>query len=234
MEEFHYYNMFETKGFEYILTIVFFALLIPFWMILNKKRRISHQLQKAAGVLNAKRLALPQGVYHSPGHTWMHLLKSGKARVGLSGLLVKITGNVQIIPLKAAGDMTQKGEIIAVLKQNDKTINIVSPLTGKILHYPEIDSENLLTDPYGKGWLMEIEPTAWIVETQAYFLADKVTHWAEKEIVRFKDFLAETMPKHDSSLAAHTLQDGGELREYCLTDLSKEVWADFDVLFVNV
>lgn len=234
MEESFYHNIYETKGVEYLVTVAFFLLLVPFWIILNKKRRVSHQLQKAAGILNAQKLAMPQGVYHSPGHTWMHLLKSGKARVGLSGLLVKITGNVEITPMKASGEMTRKGEVVAVLKQKDKTINIVSPLTGKILHFPEIDSETLLTDPYGKGWLIEIEPSAWIVETQAYYLADTVTLWAEREIVRFKDFLATAMPKHDPSLAVNALQDGGELREYCLTDLPKELWTDFDTQFVNV
>jgi len=39
MEPFTYYNLFETKGIEYIATIIFFVLLIPFWLILNKKPR---------------------------------------------------------------------------------------------------------------------------------------------------------------------------------------------------
>ena len=37
MEQFVYHNLFETKGIEYLITIAFFALLVPFWLFLNKK-----------------------------------------------------------------------------------------------------------------------------------------------------------------------------------------------------
>lgn len=46
MEPFSYYNLFETKGMEYIVTIVFFILLIPFWLILNKKPAVKRKDRK--------------------------------------------------------------------------------------------------------------------------------------------------------------------------------------------
>ena len=37
MEGFSYNNIFETKGIEYLAIIAFFAILIPFWLLLNKQ-----------------------------------------------------------------------------------------------------------------------------------------------------------------------------------------------------
>lgn len=46
MDGFSYHNIFETKGLEYLAIVVFFAILIPFWMILNKQVKISKEIQK--------------------------------------------------------------------------------------------------------------------------------------------------------------------------------------------
>ena len=44
MEQFTYNNIFETKGIEYLLIIGFFLVLIPFWLILNKRVEIARQI----------------------------------------------------------------------------------------------------------------------------------------------------------------------------------------------
>jgi glycine cleavage system H protein len=77
MESFSYTNIFETKGIEYIIVIIFLALLIPFWILLNKKVQITRQIKKVLGFLTANVLKIPQGVYHSKNHTWAFLEKNG-------------------------------------------------------------------------------------------------------------------------------------------------------------
>ena len=46
MDAFSYSNIFETKGIEYIAIIAFFMVLIPFWIILNKREVIKQKIQK--------------------------------------------------------------------------------------------------------------------------------------------------------------------------------------------
>lgn len=232
MDGFHYYNLFETKGFEYILTIVFFLMLIPFWMMLNKKVKLTHQIGQVLGTLSMRFVTLPRGVYHSPNHSWMHLLKSGKARIGLSDLLLKITGPIQALPLRMAGDEVNKGEPLLEIRHGDKLIRIAAPLSGKILQYSNADADHLLQDPYGNGWLIEMIPSDWITETKDYFLADAATGWAEKEIVRFKDFLVNSLSAHEPQMQPATLQDGGELREHILQEMPPAVWTDFETMFL--
>lgn len=100
MDGFHYYNLFETKGMEYLLTIVFFLTLVPFWLLLNRKVKSTKWSSDANGTITASEIKVPRGVYHSPNHSWMYLQKSGKARIGLSDLLLKMTGKITVAPLK--------------------------------------------------------------------------------------------------------------------------------------
>ena len=83
MDGFTYNNIFEMKGIEYAVIVVFFVILIPFWIVLNRQVKATKQLQKKLGVLTAKALKIPQGIFFNKDHTWTHLDKTGLARVGV-------------------------------------------------------------------------------------------------------------------------------------------------------
>jgi glycine cleavage system H protein len=70
MDGFTYYNMFDTKGIEYLVVIAFLLLLIPFWLALNRRVNVKETVRKALGVLSANVLRIPQGVFYSKNHTW--------------------------------------------------------------------------------------------------------------------------------------------------------------------
>ena len=46
MDGFTYNNIFDTKGIEYLVIIAFFAILILFWIALNKQIKIRKRIQK--------------------------------------------------------------------------------------------------------------------------------------------------------------------------------------------
>ncbi|MHC1702338.1 MAG: glycine cleavage system protein H [Tenuifilaceae bacterium] len=236
MDGFTYTNIFETKGIEYLAIIAFFAILIPFWLILNKKVTISRQFQKALGVLTANILRIPQGLFYSKNHTWSHLEISGIAKVGLDDLLLHLTGEVKLNHIKKPGDHVKKGDILAEIDRNGKQLMIYSPISGEILKTNTLINANpevLNQDPYGDGWLYKIKPTNWVVETNAYYLAEDATNWSAKELERFKDFVANSMKKHTAEPALLILQDGGELSDHTLSELPNEVWQDFQKDFLN-
>ena len=133
MDGFSYTNIFETKGIEYLAILAFFAILIPFWIVLNKQVKISKQIQKIIGILSANILKIPQGLFFSKNHTWTHLERSGSASVGLDDLLLHITGTVKFNQLKNPGDMIRKGDLLTEIDQKGKILRIFSPISGKIL-----------------------------------------------------------------------------------------------------
>lgn len=237
MDGFTYYNIFETKGVEYLAIIAFLVLLIPFSVLLNRQRRITKQLRANLGILTANILRIPQGVYYCKNHTWTHLEKSGAARIGLDDLLLHITGEVNIKEYRNSGDFVEKGEPLAELDQNGRKLKILSPISGKIIDNNLIlqDSPDMLRDdPYGKGWIYKIKPSGWVEETKDYLLAQDATAWTSGELNRFKDFLATSVKKYTSGDSMVILQDGGEIVDNPLMEMPKEAWADFQKDFLSI
>jgi glycine cleavage system H protein len=236
MEGFSYSNIFETKGIEYLAIIAFFFILIPFWILLNKQSKISKQIQKVLGILSSSNLKIPQGLFFSKNHTWTHMERSGAATVGLDDLLVHITGDVKFNQLKNPGENIRKGDLLTEIDQKGKLLRIYSPISGKILKTNSglLETPELLSqDPCDKGWIYKIKPSNWIEETQSCYLAEEATNWSNKELVRFKDFMAASAGKYSSSPAMTILQDGGELRDHVLSELPEEMWSDFQKEFLN-
>jgi len=235
MEQFTYHNIFATKGIEYIAIIAFLALLIPFWVLLNKPAK-TRNIRKALGVLSASILRIPQGLFFSKNHTWTHMDRSGSAKVGLDDLLLHITGEVKFKNLKSPGETIKKGELLTEIDQNGKILQVLSPISGKILSTNENLNENpdmLIADPYGLGWVYKIKPTNWIAETNSYYLADEATEWSAKELARFKDFVAGSLRNHSPEPSLLVLQDGGELRDNALSEMPAEIWLDFQKSFLG-
>ncbi|MCX6279422.1 MAG: glycine cleavage system protein H [Bacteroidetes bacterium] len=236
MDGFTYYNIFETKGMEYLIIITFLALLIPFSIILNRKVKIKKQIQKVMGILTSSILKIPQGVLYSRSHTWAHLSKSGIADVGMDDLLLHITGEVRLNYLKKPGEPIAKGELMTEIDHQGKMLKIFSPISGQVMETNSllIESPGILNeDPYETGWIYKIKPYNWKSDTNSYYLSDAATIWSKKEVERFKDFLAVAMPKHMPDSSAVAMQDGGELRDQLLAELPDEIWCDFQKEFLN-
>ncbi len=236
MDGFSYTNIFDTKGVEYLAIIAFFLLLIPFWLLLNKQDKIKEQFRKAVGVLSSTVLRIPQGIFFSKNHSWAYLEKSGTAKVGVDDLLLHITGELSIRQLKNPGEHVRKGELMAEMDQNGKALKVFSPISGTIVNSnPELDQNPglLNNDPYGQGWLYTIKPSLWIEEIPSFLMADDATQWFNRELLRYKDFLALNMVKYSPDPLMVTLQDGGELSDNSLSDMPNEMWQDFQKEFLN-
>lgn len=236
MEEFTYTNIFATKGIEYIIIIAFFATLIPFRMLLRKKKEPALVAEKASGFITANMLRIPQGVFFSKFHTWAHMEINGEATVGLDDLLIHLTGEVRLITYKNPGEQIKKGELLAKIKHNGNSLNVLSPVSGEITSTNSSLNENpglIKADPYQKGWIYSLKPSNWKTETNAYYLAEDATSWAIMELERFKDFLAVSATKTEQQPLGVVMQDGGELIEKPLEGMPKEVWDDFQKTFLS-
>jgi len=237
MDGFTYNNIFETKGIEYLIIIAFLILIIPFWILINKRDAIGATIVKTIGILSSAVLKIPMGIYYSKNHTWTYMEKSGSAKVGLDDLLLHITGEVKINSMKRSGEAVKKGDVIAEILQKDKHLRVLSPISGEILTFNTDLHDNpglLNNDPYGKGWVCNIKPSAWIAETSSCYLAEDAVAWSKRELGRLKDFLGEVSLRQTPGTAMVILQDGGELCDKPLSELPEEVWQKFEKSFLNL
>ena len=236
MDGFHYVNLFDTKGIEYIIIIAFLLLIIPFWKILNRPLKVSGRRSGAVQPLSASLAGVPQGLYFSNSHTWTFMQKTGEARVGIDSLLVSLTGQVELRMLREPGSKVIKGEEISEIVRDGKHLSILSPVSGTVtgLNNALHDDPSLLQeDPYGAGWLLSVRPSNWMAEVTGFHLAADATAWLRKELERVRDFLVTSAGRLSPRPDALYLQDGGEPAGQALASMPEEVWNDFQKEFLK-
>jgi len=236
MDGFTYTNIFETKGIEYLVVIGFLLLIIPVWILINRPLNLKVKVREAKGILTEHILRIPQGLFYSKNHTWTFLEESGLARIGINDLLQHITGRIEMNYLHTPGERIIKGEVIARISQNGKHLNITSPISGEIQNVHtslKKDSGMINEDPYGSGWIYKIKPDKWSDDTLSCYLAGEATDWLKKELVRFKDFMAETWNNRSSKSSLVVFQEGGELSDNPLSGMNEKTWNDFQQMFLD-
>ena len=85
---------------------------------------------------------------------------SCRARVGLTKKAAHELEQIVFVKLPQVGDLVEKGEEIAVLESLKAAADAYSPAQGRITAVNDklLKTPNLITtDPYGQGWLYEIE-----------------------------------------------------------------------------
>lgn len=236
MDGFTYHDIFQTKGIEYLVIIAFLLILIPFWIIINRKDIIIRKIQETWGILTSDILKIPKGVFFSNHHTWAHLEKSGIAEVGMDDWLLHLAGEVEFVQIKEKGAEIKKGEILTQIVSEGRSLNIISPISGKVLEANPMLSDNasiIGEDPYKRGWVYKIEPSNWKAETSSFYVGEEAKQWLKLELDRFKDFISISLAKNHPESSLIIMQEGGELRDHPLHDLPKDVWQDFQKIFLD-
>jgi glycine cleavage system H lipoate-binding protein/ABC-type phosphate transport system substrate-binding protein len=226
------------------IVLALFAALITAGFIVDMTLRYMRR-KKSAGqvappviqpVLDENSLILPKGIYFDKTHTWAFMEQTGVVKVGIDDFLQHITGTLSRVKMKDEGYEVKKGELILSIIQNGKQLNVYAPISGKIIEKNSTLDGNasmLNSSPYIDGWVYRIEPTNWRRENQLLFMADKHRKFITDEISRLKDFLAGILSTNNEKYARVILQDGGQLVDSALSNLSPEVWEEFQLKFID-
>ena len=126
--------------------------------------------------------------YYNEEGLWAKL-EGDKVRIGLSDFLQQRSGDVAFAEVKPEGTQLEFGDEVAVIETIKVDIALSSPVSGKvILVNPAMEDapEAINQDPYGEGWLAEIQTLDWeadrsrLLDPEAYFARMKVE--AENEV----------------------------------------------------
>ena len=94
-------------------------------------------------------------------HLWVEG-SNGNFKVGISHYIQREIGKILYIDLPQVGDVIERGGIMGEVSSKDVTHELVSPISGSIVEVNvdlEDEIEILNEDPYGDGWLVEVEPS---------------------------------------------------------------------------
>ncbi|MBN1339882.1 MAG: hypothetical protein JXA03_11195 [Bacteroidales bacterium] len=248
LEKFNHYEIIGSETSEnyaiqkiaLLILVILVAGGIAANLIVRRRWRKSGAPVRSTGgpkVITEENLVLPNGFYFDKSHTWVYMEKDGNVKVGIDDFLPHVTGNYTRVAMKNPGDPVRKNEHLLTLIQDGKQLKIYSPVSGKIVH----TNKNLVThpalinsSPYDAGWLYRIEPSNWLREIQFLFMGMKYREWIGREFRKLKDFLAASVNAGEAGYAVVALQDGGELQNNVLQDLSPQVWEDFQKNFIEV
>lgn len=94
-------------------------------------------------------------------HEWLQ--SSGNENlVGITNHAQELLGDVVFVDLKDVGEEVQQGDTIGVVESVKAASDIYAPVSGKIVAVNDAvrtNPELLNQDPFGKGWLVKIEPS---------------------------------------------------------------------------
>jgi glycine cleavage system H protein len=92
------------------------------------------------------------------------LTEAGLIRVGLTDYLQQTAGDVAFAEPEEEGTKLAAGDILGSIETMKTTLDIPSPLDGVIKTVnPRLEDEPELVnqDPYGEGWLVQLEAVDW-------------------------------------------------------------------------
>ena len=104
-------------------------------------------------------MEVPNDLLYTIEHEWVRL-KDNRATVGITDFAQGQLGDVVFVELPTEGMELTKESTFGVVESVKTVSDIYAPVTGKVVAVNKLlESEPELVnhDPYGKGWMIEIE-----------------------------------------------------------------------------
>ncbi|MGH8992110.1 MAG: glycine cleavage system protein H [Acidimicrobiia bacterium] len=135
--------------------------------------------------------------YDPANHLWIQVLEPGRVRVGVDPLGVETSGTIAQLAFASPGELVLRNEPFGSLEAAKFVGPLLAPVSGTVTavnHAAMADPRLVEGDPFGEGWLIELEPSdpggelPLLVEGE-----ERIRDWfaAELEDYRLKGLVAE-------------------------------------------
>ena len=104
---------------------------------------------------------VPDELRYSAEHEWANRLDDGsRVRIGITDYAQDALGDVVYVDLPEVGTAVSAGDAVGELESTKSVSDMYAPVSGSVVAINEALTDNpalLNEDPYGEGWLCEIE-----------------------------------------------------------------------------
>ncbi|HEU4528410.1 MAG TPA: glycine cleavage system protein H [Actinomycetota bacterium] len=114
---------------------------------------------------------LPEDLYYLiDKHVWVRKLEGNLVRLGMTSVAAKLAGgtlNAVTVSARKIGREIAQGKSVATLESSKFVGPVPAPVSGVLVRGNdrlEADPNLAATDPYGEGWIAEVEATSWDAE----------------------------------------------------------------------
>jgi len=118
---------------------------------------------------------IPADLRYSEDHLWARPGGAGVVRVGITDFAQLALGDVIDVSLPGPGDTVKAGEACGDIESVKSVSDLIAPVTGTVRSRnddlagaPEVVN----TDPYGQGWMFEVETDPAALDQQLAALMD--------------------------------------------------------------
>ena len=116
---------------------------------------------------------VPGNLQYSKDHEWVEG-SGARVKIGITDYAQGALGDIVYVQLPKVGDTVTEGVVCGEIESTKSVSELFSPVSGKVVAINDaLDSapETLNSDPYGAGWIAEIEvssPSTELMDAAAY------------------------------------------------------------------
>ncbi|MCL4813928.1 MAG: glycine cleavage system protein H [Vicinamibacteraceae bacterium] len=217
-------TLYSSKALEYGIAISFLVLFIPFWRFVMKPA----PAPAAARVAERPRVPVAEAVewfqfardvgFH-PGHAWARFGQGALATVGMDDFARQLVGSQASLELPPPGTTLVQGEPAWSLRNGDRQVAMLSPVDGVVTEVnPAVGSTvgSLGGDPFGTGWLMQVEVRRPAANERTLLSGDAARAWLQTTTDALRMRIAPDM--------GLVMQDGGTLVDGLARAIDEDNW----------
>jgi glycine cleavage system H protein len=104
----------------------------------------------------------PDDLFYSREHEWAERTSDGRVRVGITDYAQDALGDVVFVQLPTEGSTFSAGEVLGEVESTKSVSEFYAPIAGVVVAVNQSLSEapeQLNDDPYGSGWICDLEPS---------------------------------------------------------------------------
>jgi glycine cleavage system H protein len=102
----------------------------------------------------------PENLKYTKEHEWVEVLASGAVRMGITDFAQGALGDIVYIQLPKVGESLTAGSVCGEVESTKSVSEIYAPVSGKVVAINDALDKNpevMNSDPYGAGWIAEVE-----------------------------------------------------------------------------
>ena len=104
--------------------------------------------------------SVPSELKYTKEHEWIQEISATKFRIGITDYAQSALGDIVYIQLPKNGSSVNANSVCGEVESTKSVSEIYAPITGKVVlvnEKLESNPEIINADPYGAGWIAEIE-----------------------------------------------------------------------------
>ena len=103
---------------------------------------------------------IPDGLQYTKEHEWVSEISANVFRMGITDYAQGALGDIVYVQLPKVGESVNADKVCGEVESTKSVSEIFAPVTGKIVSVNDSlgqSPETINSDPYGSGWLAEIQ-----------------------------------------------------------------------------